>query len=370
MSRFAANSQRAARSARAFNPCSTDLRGRITGLCVILVIFNLLAWVFALAVSQAYPVLLGTAVIAYTLGLRHAVDADHLAAIDNATRKLMQDGQRPIGVGLFFSLGHSSVVILGTVAIALTAKGLESHFQSVKALGSLIGTSVSAAFLLAMAIANMLILTGVFRAFQRVKNGGRYFEEDLDMLLASPGILCRVFRSIFGLVRSSWHLFPIGFLFGLGFDTATEIGVLGISAAGAAQGLPIWSILVFPALLTAGMTLVDTINNILVMGAYDWAFAKPIRKLYYNMVITLVSVVVALVIGGIEALGVIGDKLDLNQGFWGIIATLHANFGALGYLIIGIFVLLWGLSALVYVMKGYDRIEVTQAKASNYRSAV
>ena len=206
---------------------------------MILTIFTLLAWAFALTVSHVYPVLLGTAVVAYTLGLRHAVDADHLAAIDNATRKLMQDGQKPITVGLFFSLGHSSVVVLATVVIAFAASALESHLQSAKAIGGLIGASVSAAFLFAIAFANVLILMAVFRAFQRVKNGEPVFEEDLDIMLANFGILRRVFKPIFGVIRSSWHLFPIGFLFGLGFDTATEIGVLGISAAGAAEGLPI-----------------------------------------------------------------------------------------------------------------------------------
>jgi high-affinity nickel-transport protein len=273
----------------------------------------------------------------------------------------MQDGQKPITVGLFFSLGHSSVVVLATVVIAFAASALESHLQSAKAIGGLIGTSVSAAFLFAIAFANVLILMGVFRAFQRVKNGEPVFEEDLDIMLANFGILRRVFKPIFGVIRSSWHLFPIGFLFGLGFDTATEIGVLGISAAGAAEGLPIWSILVLPALFTAAMTLIDTINNILVMGAYDWAFAKPIRKLYYNMIITFVSVVIAFTVGGIEVLGVIGNKLGLDQGFWAIIATLNANFGALGYLIIVIFVMVWLLSVLVYIVKGYDRIEVTRA---------
>jgi len=363
MSRLAAKrlSLSAPVPAQSPNARSTDLRGRIIGIVVILIIFTLFAWVFALMVSHVYPVLLGTAVVAYTLGLRHAVDADHLAAIDNATRKLMQDGQKPITVGLFFSLGHSSVVVLATVVIAFAASALESHLQSAKAIGGLIGTSVSAAFLFAIAFANVLILMGVFRAFQRVKNGESVFEEELDIMLANFGILRRVFKPIFGVIRSSWHLFPIGFLFGLGFDTATEIGVLGISAAGAAEGLPIWSILVFPALFTAAMTLIDTINNILVMGAYDWAFAKPIRKLYYNMIITFVSVVVAFTVGGIEVLGVIGNKLGLDQGFWAIIAKLNANFGALGYLIIVIFVMVWLLSVLVYVAKGYDRIEVTRA---------
>jgi high-affinity nickel-transport protein len=271
----------------------------------------------------------------------------------------MQNGQRPVSVGLYFSLGHSTVVILASVAIAITASALESQFQNFREIGALIGTITSAAFLFAIAVANIMVLIGIYRSFQRVKQGGRFVEEDLDLLLANRGFLSRLFRSIFRLIGKSWHMYPLGFLFGLGFDTATEIGVLSISALGAAQGLPIWTVLIFPALFTAGMTLVDTTDSILMMGAYGWAFVKPIRKLYYNMTITFVSVVVALVVGGIEALGIIGDRLGLDQGFWSLIANLNANFGTLGYLIIGIFVMSWVISALIYHLRGYDRIEVT-----------
>jgi len=338
-----------------------EIRGRIVGIYSGLIAFNLLVWALALVMFKDYPVLLGTGFLAYTFGLRHAVDADHIAAIDNVTRKLMQDGQRPVAVGFFFSLGHSTVVVLASVAIAVTASALEGRLRDFNEIGGVVGTGISATFLFAIAFANILILIGVYRSFQRVKNGGRFVEEDLDMLLADRGLLARLFRPVFKLIRTSWHMYPLGFLFGLGFDTATEIGVLGMSAAGAAQGLPIWSILIFPALFTAGMTLIDTTDSVLMLGAYGWAFVKPIRKLYYNMTITFVSVAIALVVGGIEALGVIGGQFSRDQGFWGAIALLNDNFGTLGYLIVAIFLVSWIASVVIYRWKGYDRIEATRA---------
>jgi high-affinity nickel-transport protein len=342
-------------------PDSAKLRTRIVAIYAILVAFNVLVWCFALFASYFHPILLGTALLAYTFGLRHAVDADHIAAIDNVTRKLMQRGQRPVSVGLYFSLGHSTVVILASVAVALAASALQTQFQAFREIGGVIGTVTSAGFLFAIAFANILVLAGIYRSFQAVRRGGRFVEEDLELLLANRGLLSRLFRPVFQLVATSWHMYPLGFLFGLGFDTATEIGVLTMSGLGAAQGLPIWAVLIFPALFTAGMTLIDTTDSILMLGAYGWAFIKPIRKLYYNMTITLVSVVIALVVGGIEALGLIGEKLGLDGGFWGMIAGLNEDFGTLGYLIIGIFIASWALSALIYRVKGYDRIEVTGA---------
>ena len=340
-------------------PGPAKLRGRIIGIYVLLCVANAAVWLWALRTFHDYPVLLGTSLLAYTFGLRHAVDADHIAAIDNVTRKLMQDGQRPVAVGFFFSLGHSTVVVLASLAIAATASALEREFEAFKRIGGLVGTGVSAAFLFAIAIANIFVLVGVWRTFRRAKNGGAFVEEDLDRLLANRGFLARLLRPIFGLIRQSWMMYPLGFLFGLGFDTATEIGVLGMSATGAAQNLSIWSILVFPALFTAGMTLVDTTDSILMLGAYGWAFVKPIRKLYYNMTITLVSVVVALTVGSIEALGVIADRLGLDKGAWATIASLNENFGNLGFFIIGIFVASWAVSIVIYWAKGYDRLEIT-----------
>src|SRR5215468_5684936 len=301
---------------RSSNDNNASLTGRIAAIASVLVAVNVVVWTCALVVFHDHPLLLGTALLAYGFGLRHAVDADHIAAIDNVTRKLMQAGERPVTIGLFFSLGHSTVVVLASVAIAATTAALQTRFDSFREVGGVIGTSVSALFLLAVALANIAILASVYRAFRTVRRGGRFVEADVDMLLSQRGFFGRLLRPCFRLISKSWHMYPLGFLFGLGFDTATEIGLLGISATQASQGLPLWSILVFPALFTAGMALVDTADAVLMLGAYGWAFIKPIRKLYYNMTITLVSVIVALLIGGIEVLGLVADQLGLEGGFW------------------------------------------------------
>jgi high-affinity nickel-transport protein len=347
-----------------FNDGADNLRGRIVAIYAILIPANVLAWLWALIAFRDQPVLLGTALLAYTFGLRHAVDADHIAAIDNVTRKLMQSGKRPLSVGLFFSLGHSSVVIAASIFVALAVAALQARFEDFRAIGSLIGTGVSALFLLVVAVANIFILLSVYRLFKAVKRGERFIEEDLNVLLAQRGVIGRLLRSVFAVISKSWHMYPLGILFGLGFDTATEIALLGISAAQGADGMSMWSILVFPALFTAGMSLVDATDSILMVRAYGWAFVKPIRKLYYNMIITLVSVIMALLIGGVEALGLIGRKLDLTGSFWDAVEALNENFGALGYLIIAIFILSWMISVIVYRLKGYDDIEVRIHEAS------
>jgi high-affinity nickel-transport protein len=338
---------------------NAGLKRKIVGLYAFLVAANLAAWAWAIVAFHDYPVLLGTAALAYSFGLRHAFDADHIAAIDNVTRKLMQDGQRPAGVGLFFSLGHSTIVVALSVALAITATALQENFESFKTFGAVAGTLVSALFLFAIAAANVIVLISIYRVFMTVKSGGAFVEEDLDLVLANRGLLGRLFRRFFRAVDASWKMYPIGVLFGLGFDTATEVGLLGISASQAAQGMTIWSILVFPALFTAGMTLVDTTDSVLMLGAYGWAFVKPIRKLYYNLTITATSVVVAVVVGGLETLNLIGDQLGLTDGggFWGMIGALNDNFGEIGYLIIGIFALAWLVSFVVYRLKRYDDIE-------------
>src|ERR1700761_4903410 len=285
------------------NDAAGNTRTRVIGVYGILLIFNLVVWLWAILVFHPYPLLLGTALLAYSLGLRHAVDADHIAAIDNVTRKLMQAGKRPITVGLMFSLGHSTIVVLASAGIAATALALQSRMDGVKEIGGLIGTLVSTLFLFLIALMNLLILRSVVRAFRRVQRGEPYVDDDFDILLADRGFLARIFRPLFRLVTKSWHMYFLGFLFGLGFDTATEVGLLGISAAGAAHGMSVWSILVFPALFTAGMTLIDTTDGILMLGAYGWAFVKPVRKLYYNITITTISVVVAVLVGSIKGLG-------------------------------------------------------------------
>ena len=344
---------------KAFDERARSLRGPLIGIYGLLIAANLTAWAWAFLVFHNQPLFLGTALLAYSFGLRHAVDADHIAAIDNVTRKLMQDGKRPVTVGLFFALGHSAVVVLAAAGVAATATLLSTRFEQFKGVGSVISTGVSALFLFAIATANLFILRAVWRTWRHVRGGGRYVDEDFDLLLNSRGLLARLFRPVFRLVTKGWHMFPLGFLFGLGFDTATEVSLLGISATQAAQGVSIWSIMVFPALFAAGMSLVDTTDGVLMLGAYDWAFVKPVRKLYYNLTITLVSVVVAFLVGGIEALGLIGDQLGLTGWFWDGIGALNDNFNSLGFIIIGVFIAAWVGSVLIYRYNGFDRIEVT-----------
>ncbi len=345
-----------------FDERATSLRRPVIGIYALLILGNLAAWAWAWAAFRAQPVLLGTALLAYGFGLRHAVDADHIAAIDNVTRKLMQEGKRPVSVGFFFAMGHATVVVLAAAAIAATAGALSAHFDDFKTIGGVVSTVVSATFLFAIAAMNLLIFRSVWLTFQHVKRGGAYVEEDLDLLLNQRGFAARLFRPMFRLITRSWHMFPLGFLFGLGFDTATEVALLGISATQAGQGVPIWSIMVFPALFAAGMSLVDTTDGILMLGAYDWAFVKPIRKLYYNMTITLVSVVVAVLIGGIEALGLIGGQLGLTGGVWDGVSVLSDNFNTLGFVVIGVFIAAWVGSVLIYRYQGLDAIEVTEAR--------
>jgi high-affinity nickel-transport protein len=339
----------------------TALRQPIIGLYALLLLANVGTWAWAVLVFRSQPVLLGTALLAYGFGLRHAVDADHIAAIDNVTRKLVQEGKRPVAVGFFFALGHSSVVILAAVGVAGATTALAGCFERFKVVGGVISTSVSALFLFAIAAANLIILRAVWRTFQHVRRGGRYVEEDFDLLLNSRGLLARLFRPLFRLITRSWHMFPLGFLFGLGFETATEVALLGVSATQAAKDVSIWSILVFPALFAAGMSLIDTTDSVLMLGAYDWAFIKPIRKLYYNLTITFVSVVVAVLIGGIETLGLLGDQLKLKGDFWDGIGALNDNFNALGFAIIGLFITAWIGSVVVYRYKGLDEVEATPA---------
>ena len=341
-----------------FDDSADDLRGRVIAIYGILLAFNVGAWLWAGIVFHRYPVLLGTAILAYSFGLRHAVDADHIAAIDNVTRKLMQDGKRPVAVGFMFSLGHSTVVVLGAAAIAGTALALQHRLDGVRNIGSVIGTLVSAFFLLAIAIVNLIILRSIYQAFVKVRRGEPYKEEDFDLLLGNRGFLSRLFRPMFGMIKKSWHMYPLGFLFGLGFDTATEIGLLGISAAEASKGLSFWAILVFPVLFAAGMSLIDTTDNILMLGAYGWAFIKPIRKLYYNMTITSVSVIVALVVGGIEALGLLASYFHLAGRFWDAVAMLNEHFGMLGYFIVGLFAVSWIISIAIYKWRRFDDLEL------------
>jgi nickel/cobalt transporter (NiCoT) family protein len=346
-----------------FNDESGSTKAKIISIYALLVGFNLGGWGWALAAFRHYPVLLGTAFLAYSFGLRHAVDADHIAAIDNVTRKLMQEEKRPVAVGLMFSLGHSTIVVVGSIAIATTALALQHRIDAIREIGGIIGTLVSGLFLFAIAIFNLIVLRSVYHTFVRVRRGGAYVEEDFDLLLGSRGFLTRLFRPVFNMIRRSWHMYPLGLLFGLGFDTATEIGLLGISAAEASKGLSLWSILVFPVLFAAGMSLVDSTDNILMLGAYGWAHVKPIRKLYYNITITSVSVVVAFAVGGIEVLGLLAGQFHPKGLFWDLVRTLNENFGLLGFGVVALFALSWIVAIAVYKWRRFDFLEVEQIES-------
>ncbi|MBE7213030.1 MAG: HoxN/HupN/NixA family nickel/cobalt transporter [Gluconacetobacter diazotrophicus] len=334
------------------------LRRRIVAVYAILLLLNLLAWLWAVTLFRHQPVLLGTALLAYGFGLRHAVDADHIAAIDNVTRRLMADGERPVGVGLFFALGHSAVVILATAAVAaavtaLSGTALAGSLDRFRSVGSIVGTAVSASFLFAIAIANLVVLRGVWRTYRHARRGGCAAEADPGGPPDGGGALATLFRPLFRLVRRSWHMFPLGFLFGLGFDTATEVALLGIGATEAARGVSAWAIMVFPALFAAGMSLIDTTDGILMLGAYDWALARPERRLGYNLVVTAVSVAVAAGVGGVEALGLLADRLDAKGRFRDAVGALNDRFDALGFAIVGLFVVCWIGSAIAFRYRGW-----------------
>jgi high-affinity nickel-transport protein len=346
-----------------FHDGTANLRGKVVGIYVFLLALNVIAWGWAIIAFHDRPALLGTALLAYTFGLRHAVDADHIAAIDNVTRKLMQQNKRPIAVGFFFSMGHSFTLLAGVAAIVITAASLATRFDSFNAGASIVGTVVSTFFLLLIAIMNLMIAVSVYKTFAHVRRGGRYVDEDFDMLLNRRGVLARLFRPMFRLVEKSWHMAPLGFLFGLGFDTATEVTLLGIASTQASHGMSLLSILAFPLLFAAGMSLIDTTDGIMMLGAYGWAFVKPVRKLYYNLTITLVSVAVALVVGGIEGLGLLGDELGLQGWFWQKVDMLNGNFGPIGFIIIGIFIASWLVSTIIYRIKRFDEMEITSSEA-------
>jgi high-affinity nickel-transport protein len=332
---------------------------KITAIYLLLFAFNAVVWTWAFVTLSAHPTLLGTALLAYVLGLRHAVDADHIAAIDNVVRKLMQEGKRPVSAGLFFSLGHSLVVAIAVAVIVGTAFALQGKLHPFKVIGSIIGTGTSSFFLLTIAFINLFILR--WRSFQRARRGEPVADHELDHLLSGRGLLARMFRPLFRMVTRSWQMFPIGFLFGLGFDTATEITLFTVAGSQASDGMSFATVMIFPALFAAGMTLIDTSDSVLMVGAYGWAFLNPIRKIWYNLTITAISALVAMLIGGIEALGLIADKLELNGAFWDLIGKLNKELAGFGYFVVGIFIASWIASYLIYRWRGFGRIVVERA---------
>jgi len=347
--------------AQLLDDSAADVRGKVVAVYVLLATLQLAAWGAALIAFSTRPLFLGTALLAYGFGLRHAVDADHISAIDNVTRKLIQEGKRPVAVGLCFSLGHSSVVVLLSVAIAVAAAVVRDRLPGLEGLGGIVGTAVSATFLLVVAAINLLVFLEIARVFARARRGERHDERSVDALLGQRGLLGKLFRPLLRVATSSLQMYPIGFLFGLGFDTASEVGLLGIAAVEAGKGLPVLDILIFPLLFTAGMSLIDATDGIVMLGAYGWAFVKPMRKLYYNMVITLVSVLVALVVGGVEACGLVAAQAHLEGPVWRAIAGANENFSSLGFLIVGIFVASWLISTLIYRWRRYDELDGYEA---------
>lgn len=301
-----------------------------------LLAFNAGAWLAAIIAFRLHPLLLGAALLAYTFGLRHAVDADHIAAIDSVTRKLMHAGARPVTVGLSFSLGHSTVVFFLTAAIALSANAIERHIPLLRVEGSLVGTAISALFLLVIAMLNAGVLVDILRG------------NASDRTMVEGGVLGRVLRPVLALVDASWKMYPVGVLFGLGFDTATEVGLLGIAAIEAGNSLPVAAIMIFPLLFAAGMSLLDTTDGILMLGTYGWAAVRPERKLLYNVTVTLVSIFAAFFVGGIEALDLFGSHLRLSGGFWSAVDAVNGNFGTLGWAIVGLFAASWIVSLLIH----------------------
>jgi len=327
-----------------------------------LIAANIAAWAWAFASFGDRPTVLATALLAWVFGLRHAVDADHIAAIDNVVRKLMQADGAPHSVGLYFALGHSTVVVVATILLALGVVSLGGD-SLLKDIGGLIGTSVSAFFLLMIAAINLVIFAGLWRTFRAAREQGVHDAEGLERLLANRGFLARLLGPLFRLVTKPWHMYPLGFLFGLGFDTATEIGLLSISATEAARGASIADVLVFPALFASGMALVDTADSALMVSAYRWAFVDPMRKLWYNLTITGASVVVALFIGGIEALGLVADRLGLSGGVWTLVDGLNESLANVGFAVIALFAIAWLVSVVLYrrLFEGGRRRSATKA---------
>jgi nickel/cobalt transporter (NiCoT) family protein len=323
---------------------------RTLGLSGVLVLGNIAIWVWAYLVFHDQPVLLGTAFLAYSFGLRHALDADHIAAIDNVTRKLVQSGERPVSVGFYFALGHSTVVLIAVLIVYWTASIASERLKQWQEVGEIISTCVSACFLFAIALINLLAMQDTYRALSRQKRNPASSETVSPIV--GQGIVSRLLRPLMKTLAKPIHMYPIGFLFGLGFETATEIALLQVSASSGAKGQSLMNVMVLPVLFAAGMTLVDSADGMIMAGAYNWAFINPIRKLYYNLTITFVSVVVGIVVGGIELIGLVKDKLNLDGGwFWFTIGVLQDNFGAIGLAIVGVFILTWLISAIVYRLK-------------------
>jgi nickel/cobalt transporter (NiCoT) family protein len=332
---------------------------RLGGFGAAVLALHVAGWGLFLYYSGHYRPLVGLGLTAYLFGLRHAFDADHIAAIDNTTRKLLQQGRRPVGVGFFFSLGHSTIVFALSATLALSARVVHSEIPAFQRYGAGIGTGVSGTFLWIIGVLNLIVLLDIVRIFREMR-GGEYDRERLENRLLERGMMSRFFGGFFRLIDASWKMYPLGLLFGLGFDTATEVGLLALAAGAATHAVPFAAILSLPLLFAAGMSLMDTLDGAFMSQAYGWAFRNPVRKVYYNITITSLSVVVALAIGTVELLQVASTQLALEGGPWDWLNGL--DFETLGYGIVALFLLMWGASVALWRL---GRIEERWAPARN-----
>jgi high-affinity nickel-transport protein len=326
---------------------------RIVALGGAVLALHVIGWgMVAIVVAPRYPVLVGLAGLAYALGLRHAFDADHIAAIDNVTRKLIQDERDPVATGFYFSLGHSTVVLLLTLAIAVATRAVTRDVPAIRAFGHYAGTIVSGGFLYLIGFLNLSVLFDVYRVFRAMRAGATDTIQ-LEQVLRHGGLMTRAFGRLYGVVGRAWQMYFVGFLFGLGFDTATEVGLLTTAGVAAAQALPVTAIMALPLVFAAGMSLMDTADGVLMSGAYGWAFARPVRKVFYNLTVTGISVIVALFVGTAELASIVAnDVLGLRRGMWGALARLDLQW--MGYGVVGLFVVCWVAAALVW---RFGRIE-------------
>ncbi len=319
---------------------------RLAGLYGVIALLHVFGWGLYLHYSAYHPALVGLGFVAYMFGLRHAFDADHIAAVDDTVRFMLQKGKRPLGIGFFFSLGHSTIVFALAIGIIFAATTVKQELPALKELGGVIGGGVSGTFLLLIGILNLVVLLDILKLWRQAKTG-QHSHVHLEELLSQRGFLNRLFGGrLKHLVNHSWQMYPLGVLFGLGFDTASEIGLLAMTAGASAGDLPVAAVLSLPILFAAGMTAMDTTDGVLMVKAYDWAFVNPLRKIFYNITITSVSIAVALLIGTIELLQVGIRMLDLNGAFFDRIAGV--DFGILGYVIVGVFLSAWAISVLVW----------------------
>lgn len=328
----------------------TSVSWRLSGLFGSVALLHFAGWgIMLFLVAPHYPVMLGLGGLAYAYGLRHAFEADHISAIDNTTRKLLQEGKKPLGVGFFFSLGHSTVVFLIALALGFATQFVVSNVVNangeLKNVGGLIATSVSGIFLVLIGILNLIILLDILRLFRRMRVGA-YDRDSLEQQLVAGGLLTRLFGRLFKLITHSWQMYLVGFLFGLGFDTASEISFLAVSAGAAAQHIPLYALISLPLIFAAGMSLMDTADGAFMAQAYAWAFSNPVRKVFYNLTITALSVFVAFFVGLFELSQVLVQQLNLRGGAWDTIRRM--DLGVMGFVIVGAFVVTWAGALLIY----------------------